>query len=50
MAEPQDQPQKPANVPPRDKRPKPKHYSQWNPEEFLADLEEDQNDRRTAND
>ena len=37
---------RPANVPPREKWPRPKPVSQWSPDEYLAVLEEDQNDRR----
>jgi hypothetical protein len=35
-----------SNTPPPNKRPKPKHYKTWKPEEFLKALEEDQDERR----
>jgi hypothetical protein len=41
-------PRKPANVPPPDKRPRPKPVTEWTPEEFLETLEEDQDDRRNT--
>lgn len=40
---------KKANVPPRDKWPKPKPAKDWTPDEYLEGLEEDQDDRRNNN-
>lgn len=40
------QDKKPSNTPPPDQRPKPTHHKDWKPDEFLKDLEEDQDERR----
>ena len=37
---------RPSNTPPREQWPKPKPIRQWTTDEYLAVLEEEQNDRR----
>ncbi|MEO0533284.1 MAG: hypothetical protein AAF215_05400 [Cyanobacteria bacterium P01_A01_bin.123] len=49
MPEDKDKDKKRSNVPEPGKEPKPTHVNDWTPEEYLEDLEEDQDDRRNNN-